>query len=44
MKKVFLALMVMVLLVSAGARATAAVARRCGVVGRCADELLEALR
>ena len=27
-----------------GARATAAVERRCGVVGRCADELLEALR
>lgn len=27
-----------------GARAQAAVARRCGVVGRCADELLEALR
>ena len=27
-----------------GARATAAVTRRCGVVGRCADELLEALR
>ncbi len=27
-----------------GARAQAAVARRCGVVGRCADELLEILR
>lgn len=27
-----------------GARAAAAVARRCGVVGRCADELLEAMR
>ncbi|MDO5318028.1 MAG: 3-deoxy-D-manno-octulosonic acid transferase [bacterium] len=27
-----------------GERATAAVERRCGVVGRCADELLEALR
>lgn len=27
-----------------GARAQAAVARRCGVVGRCADELLEVLR
>lgn len=26
-----------------GQRAQAAVARRCGVVGRCADELLEAL-
>ena len=26
-----------------GERARAAVARRCGVVGRCADELLEAL-
>ena len=26
-----------------GDRARAAVARRCGVVGRCADELLEAL-
>ncbi|MGN0847773.1 MAG: 3-deoxy-D-manno-octulosonic acid transferase [Kiritimatiellia bacterium] len=30
--------------VALGARATAAVERRCGVVGRCADELLEALR
>ena len=27
-----------------GARAQAAVVRRCGVVGRCADELLEALK